>query len=542
MPKFRNFQTNFSGGLLSEGMLGRVDLAQYENGCLQLTNWWPKITGGMRRRPGSLYLSTPANAIRLESFIFSETQVYLVVFCSDNTVKFYDKTTGALIQDLTITSITLNTTIINELSISQVADVMFCAHETFPTLMLRRTSATVFVQEAFDFEVPIGGHADSRTAPFVKYEGVDITIAVDDYIKGNAAIVTASEAIFTDRHVGFRIRYRGKQMLVNSLNGGAPALTCNVTILEDLDRGAVITMDPAIHAPSDYEVGEIVVGRDSGIKAEVVETSNSSISVAMIAGIFPALATEEIEGLTSGNIGVITANSNVNPVQLADWDEEAFTPTQGYPSVIEFHSQRLWFAGSSSLPAHIFGSRVAAFFNFDTGDAFPADSIQVVISGKQINLITDIVSGRHLQVFTDAGEFYAPQSEDLPLIPETFDLKLQTRYGSKRAIEPKVFDESTIFVQAQGNAVREFIWVDNLSGYSSDAISLIAEEHLNDIVEVEVLYGGYDRPEQLAFFINGDGTITWYHAARAESIRTWGKWTTCRMPCMHWSTVRPDCS
>jgi hypothetical protein len=315
-------------------------------------------------------------------------------------------------------------------------------------------------------------------------------------------------------------------MMVDSLGGADPATTCNVTILEDLDRGAVLTMDPLVSAPSDYEVGEIIVGRTSGIKAQVTETSNTSVSISMIAGLFPALASEEVEGLTSGNIGIITANSNVNPVALSDWDEEAFTSTQGYPSVIEFHSQRLWFAGSSSLPAHIFGSRVAAFFNFDTGDGFPADSIQVVIAGKQINLITDVVSGRHLQIFTDAGEFYAPQSDDLPLVPETFDLKQQTRYGSKRGIEPKVFDESTLFVQAQGNAVREYIWVDNLRGYSSDAISLIAEEHLNAMVEVEILYGGYDRPEQLAFFVNGDGTITWYHAARAEQIRTWGKWTT----------------
>jgi hypothetical protein len=526
MPKFRNYQTNFSGGLLSEGMLGRLDLAQYENGCKQLENWWPKVTGGMRRRPGSVYLNTPANAIRLESFVFSETQVYLVVFCSDNNVLFYDNDTGALIYTLAITTITLDATVISELSIAQLADVMFCAHENFPTLMIRRTSASVFAQEAYDFEVPIGGHADSRAAPFVKYAEVGTTISVNDWIKGNAAVVTASEALFEDRHVGYRIRYRGKQMLVNSLGGAAPAATCNVTILEDLDRGAVLTMDPLVHAPADYEVDEIIVGRDSGIKAQVVETSNTSISISMIAGIFPALASEEVEGLTSGNIGAITANTNVNPLPLADWDEEAFSPTQGYPSVVEFHSQRLWFAGSSSLPAHIFGSRVAAFFNFDVGDAFPADSIQVVISGTQINLITDVVSGRHLQVFTNAGEFYAPQTDDLPLIPETFDLKQQTRYGSKRNIEPKVFDESTLFAQAQGNAVREFIWVDQLRGYSADAISLIAEEHLNNIVEVEILYGGYDRPEQLAFFVNGDGTITWYHAARAEQIRTWGKWTT----------------
>lgn len=529
MPKFRNYQTNFSGGLLSEGMLGRLDLAQYENGCKQLTNWWPKVTGGMRRRPGSVYLATPANAVRLESFVFSETQIYLVVFCSDNTVKFYNEDTGALIQSLTITGITLDATIIPQLSITQSADVMFCAHENFIPLMIRRTSATTFAQEAYAFESlnPADAGAYPIACPFIKYEDSDVTISVSGHLEGASVTVTASEAVFADRHVNRAIRYRGKQLLVTAVGTpGGTSTTCTATIKEDLDRGATLTFNATLESAQDFEVGEIVVGRDSGIKGEVVDKTNTVLTLSLIAGLWPVGATEQVEGLTTGNIATITANSTTTPVATADWDEEAFSDDRGWPSVIEFHSQRLWLAGSSSLPAHIFGSRVAAFFNFDVGDAFPADSIQVVISDKQVNQITDVVSGRHLQVFTDAGEFYAPQSEDLPLEPETFDLRKQTRYGTKRYQEPKVFDESTLFVQAQGNAVREFIWVDNLRGYSSDAISLISEEHLANIQEIEVLYGGYDRPEQIAFFVNGDGTIVWYHAARAEQIRTWGKWTT----------------
>jgi hypothetical protein len=364
--------------------------------------------------------------------------------------------------------------------------------------------------------------------PFIKYEGSEVTISVSNYTEGSVVTVTASAAVFADRHVQRAIRYRGKQIFITAVGTpGGVSTTCTGTILEDLDRGAVLTFaGTPTNMPQDFLIDEIIVGRTSGIKAQVIDKSATTITIAMIAGVFPAGATEEIEGLTSGNRAVITANTNVNPVAHYDWDEEAFSPTHGFPGVIEFHAQRLWLAGSSSLPAHIFGSRVAGFFNFDVGDAFPADSIQVVIADKQVNLITDIVSGRHLQVFTNAGEFYAPQSDDLPLIPETFDLRKQTRYGSNVNIEPKLFDEATIFVQAQGNAIREFVWVDGLRGYSSDPISLLAEEFLNDIQEVEVLYGGYDRPEQIAFFVNGDGTIIWYHAARAESIRAWGKWTT----------------
>ena len=532
MPKFRNYQTNFSGGLLSEGMLGRVDLSQYENGCKQLENWWPKVTGGMRRRPGSLYLNTLADAVRIESFIFSETQTYVVAFTPPDNVTVWNPDTGALVADLT-TGFSLTEPIINEMSVTQAGDVMFLAHGDWIMQKLVREGSATFQFYNFEWEGTGPDQEYPKKMPFVKFASGGSEIHVSNYRVGHTATVTCSEEVFTDRHLGRAIRYRGKQLVVSYVPPNTeanpdrqPSDWCSAVIKEELDQGAILGFNSSVDDPKDFNVDEIIVGRDSGTKAQVISTDTSSIVVAMISGKFAPLTTEEVEGLESGNICKITSNVDTNPPDSADWDEEAFSDEHGWPTVIEFHSQRLWLGGSSSLPAHIFGSRVAAFFDFDVGDALPADSIQVAIAGKQINLVTDIVSGRHLQVFTDKGEFYAPQSEDRPLTPELFDLKPQTRYGSRRTIEPKVFDESTIFVQAQGSAIREFIWQDNQKGYSSDAISLIAEEFLNDVQEVEVLYGGYDRPESIVFFVNGDGTITWYHSARAESIRTWGIWTT----------------
>ena len=113
-----------------------------------------------------------------------------------------------------------------------------------------------------------------------------------------------------------------------------------------------------------------------------------------------------------------------------------------------------------------------------------------------------------------------------PLTPETFSLVRQTRYGSKRGLEPQIMDEAVIFVQPNGSAVREFVYEDRFRGYTSSAISLISEDAVNDIQDFAVLYGGYDRPEQIIFFVNADGTIGWYHTARAEQIRQWGTWET----------------
>ena len=533
MTTFRNFQSNFSGGLLSEGMLGRVDLAQYENGCQKYKNWWPRVTGGARRRPGSAFLfggpigAGPTgfldDAILIESFIFNESQTYIVIFRNSSgspneNISIHDPDDGSKVDTLSFDWSENN---IKEMSVTQKGDVMFLAHTNRKTQKITRTSATTFTLTDYEFEgqAPLGAYP--KFMPFFKFTDPEVTINPS----GHTGVVNiiASAPVFDDGYVNHAIRYRGKQIFITLFNTTTNLLG---TVLEDLDQGAVLSFNSSINTPNDFIVGEIIVGRDSGVKAEVVETLGSSISVAMIAGKFAVNATEEIEGLTSGNIAKITGNTLTSPPAHANWDEEAFTTKRGWPGVIEFHSQRLWLGGSSSLPAHIFGSKVAAFFNFDTGDALPHESIQAAIVSKQILRIVDLVSGRHLQIFTENSEWYAPEGDDVPLIPETFNVVQQTHYGTRRGVRSAVFDESTLFVQNQGNAIREFIWRDSSRGYSSDPISLISEDAVQAVVDVEVLYGGYDRPEQMAFFVNGDGTIAWWHSARAESIRSWGVWDT----------------
>lgn len=520
MPQFRRFQTNFSGGLLSDGMRGRLDLAQYENGCLKLKNWWPKVTGGMTRRPGTKYLATLGSSdCRIESFIFDETQTYAVIF-GEFSWKVWSDQSQSIVASGTHN---YDSTEIPELSITQLADKMFIAHTSEKTKVLTRTGASTFTWTDFNFEgqPPLGAYP--LFVPFYKFADPEVTITPSGFAKNQTINIVASSAVFHDNLVGRAIRYRGKQIYITAFNTTTNLLG---TILEELDQGATIFITQSESEPEDFEVGEIVVGRDSGVKAEVISTDNNNITVSLLAGRFPASTNEQIEGLTSGNIATISSVILTSPPASADWDEEAFSNVRGWPGIVEFHSQRLWLGGSSSLPAHIFGSKVAAFFNFDVGDALADESIQAAIVDKQIGTITDIVSGQHMHIFTDAAEYWVPETDDLPVTPTTFNPSPITRYGSKKRVEPKVLDEGTLFVQAKGNNVRELLWQNTARGYSADSISMIAEDYLNDVQEMEVLYGGYDRPEQIAFFVNGDGTLTHYHSMRAENVRTWGQWDT----------------
>ena len=61
-----------------------------------------------------------------------------------------------------------------------------------------------------------------------------------------------------------------------------------------------------------------------------------------------------------------------------DWDEQAFSAEQKYPSAVVFHEDRLWFAGTPSTPNAIWASQTSDYDNFDIADGSASDSIQIL--------------------------------------------------------------------------------------------------------------------------------------------------------------------
>jgi hypothetical protein len=541
MAKFRDLRTNFSSGLLSRGLQSRLDLAAYNNGCQLLTNWWPLTTGGMRRRPGSVYLNeidyddSGGIMFRAEPFVFNETQRYIVVF-HKRALTVYDPDTGDIITELkhnepdALFEIPwFNATTIQSISVAQLGDTMFISHPSFQTRKLIRESATTFDLKFYEFEKSPTTNTYPHFAPFWNFSDPDVTLAASNTT--GVVTFTASANAFDASYPGRLMHYRDKQFVVTKYNSPTEIVG---DVKETLPGGTLIVGTVVSQNAHEFIVGEIVVGRDTGIKAEVTSLEpGNAIHVASIAGDFStSTINEDIEGLDSGNIMTITSRAPIQPPPSVNWGEIAFSDDRGWPGIVTFHSQRLWFGGSSSLPAHIFGSKFAAFFNFDTGDGFPDESIQALIADEQVSTIVDMVSASHLQIFTDAAEFYSPESDDSPLTPETFNVLPQTRFGIKTGTRAKRLDEGTIFIQSNGTAVREFIWSDRTRSYAADAISLLSEDAIKKVQEVTVLYGGYERPEHIAFFRNHErnGFVSWYHTARSEQIRAWGIWETDHVP------------
>jgi hypothetical protein len=88
MPRFVEFQTNFSTGELDPLLRSRVDLAAYNNALAKATNVLIQPQGGLRRRPGTKHIlelpntstESAGNGVRLVPFQFSVDDSYMLCF------------------------------------------------------------------------------------------------------------------------------------------------------------------------------------------------------------------------------------------------------------------------------------------------------------------------------------------------------------------------------------------------------------------------------------------------------------------------------
>lgn len=100
MARFVSIQTNFSTGELDPLLRSRVDLAAYQNALEEATNVVCQPQGGIRRRPGTKFISALANTgaesagngTRLVEFEFSTSDSYMLCFTHNRMTVFKNKT------------------------------------------------------------------------------------------------------------------------------------------------------------------------------------------------------------------------------------------------------------------------------------------------------------------------------------------------------------------------------------------------------------------------------------------------------------------
>tara|TARA_R110001599_G_scaffold89960_1_gene237724 strand:- start:886 stop:2019 length:1134 start_codon:yes stop_codon:yes gene_type:complete len=160
-------------------------------------------------------------------------------------------------------------------------------------------------------------------------------------------------------------------------------------------------------------------------------------------------------------------------------------------------------------------SRSGDLFNFDLGEGLDDEAIEFALLADQVNAITGVFAGRHLQVFTSGSEWMVTGD---PLTPANIQITRQTRIGSQshRTVPLVNIDGATVFAGRGGREIREFLFTDVEQAYGSADLALLSRHLVNQPMDQ-----AYDADRRLLHVVMGDGSLGTLTLYRSENITAW---------------------
>ena len=229
------------------------------------------------------------------------------------------------------------------------------------------------------------------------------------------------------------------------------------------------------------------------------------------------VSTTKVEVVTEIPFFDTTAVAN-GKWELETGYEDVWSSERGWPRTCTFHEGRLYFGGSASRPSTMWGSKVGLFFDFLPDQVYDDDAVEATLDTNSLNTITDILSGRDLQIFTTGGEFYVRQEGLSPITPLNFFARAVSRNGSREGIRVQQLQSGTLYIQRQGKALNEFQYSDTTLSYISSNISLLSSHLIKDPVELALRKATSTDESDALMLLNGDGTITVYSILRQQNV------------------------
>jgi hypothetical protein len=463
MARFVSIQTNFSTGELDPLLRARVDLGAYANALEEATNVVCQPQGGIRRRPGTKYISalpnsgteSAANGVRLVEFEFSTDDSYMLCFTHNRMYVFKNEALVTNINGsgnpyLDTSSVGLTGARLARICWTQSADTLIVVHPDIAPIKIVR-----------------GGTDASWTAGGITFDS------------------------------------RPKYAFTLTTSNPAGTLTPSAV-------SGKVTLTASTGTPfSAGSVGQYINASPQG-RAKIVKFTSATVVDAITE--FPFFNTTAIA---------------TGSWEIESGYEDVWSSGRGWPRSVTFHEGRLYFGGSKSRPSTLWGSKVGLFFDFEATEGLDDDAVEATLDTNTYNAVVDIISGRDLQIFTTGGEFYVPQNGLDPITPTNFFVKTASRNGIKEGIRIQQLESGTLFVQRQGKSLNEFAYTDTQATYVTAKISLLAGHLLKNPTRLALRRSVATDENDLLLMTNADdGSMAVFSLLRAQNVIAPSEWTT----------------
>ena len=475
-------KNNFSAGELSPTLYTRTDIQQYGNGAKTLKSVIPLVEGGVRKRPGTLFLSEQVGAVRLIPFVVNSDNAFLIVF-KPNLVEIVNPKTLEVLESI-VSPYTESQ--IHDIQFVQYRYEMYLTHSEVP--VHRLLCDTAFDDWQLNQFVYTHLPTDSENARFPFRKGkpsgkdigalVSFTLSSYNNWVSTQAYLAADVVTYGGKYYQALRDNTDKQPNENELDwaqvtvsAGATFTAADIGNLIEVN-GGIIKITQFINA--DHVNGEILKKLDADITA--IERSWA---------ILPP----------------------------------AFNATNGYPRCCTFFKQRLVLSNTKKAPNKVWFSAVGGNGNFlettEDGDAF-----SIVSASGLSNSILFLEAQRGVVCLTSGGEYMI--DSDGALTPTTVNINEHSAYGAYPVTRPERVGNELLFVQRGGERVRALTYRYEVDGLVSPEVSSlsshIGEQHggVNEISYMQ-------EPESLVWLVLGDGKVATITFNRDQEVLAWAQ-------------------
>jgi hypothetical protein len=484
-------QTSFTGGEISPRALGRTDIDRYATALKRARDCHPVITGGIKRREGSLYVAAAQTATAggsvLIPFVKGRDQAWMLEF-AHLTCRIY-AADGALVTTLTTG---YSSSMLSSIDWAQSESTLYLFHASVPVQRLQLLGGSTWVI----------GTAPFTTQPFDEVgimPGTSITLSLATVGAGRTA--TASAASFLAADVGRAIVYDAGIAVITGYTSttvvtveitrafpsvnvplgqwtleGSPQTTCDPSAKDPVGASITLTLGAAGWRSTDVGAK---VRLNTGLCRITAFTSDTIVDAVIL------------RELSSD----IAAPSLAWSIEYTVW-----STTYGYPRTGTVHQQRLIAAGTVKFPRTVWGSRLGEPLDFErwTGDA---DSFAHTIDSDDASAISYVTAGRDLVVLTESGEYSMRSGIEKPLTPTNVRVVPESNHGSA-GVRPVLIGNETMFVQRAGRKLRALGYRYDFDAYRAPDITALADH----LTRAGLSYMTFQQePDLLLWVTRGDG-------------------------------------
>lgn len=356
----------------------------------------------------------------------------------------------------------------------------------------------------FEFAEGVGGELSQ---PYWAYEQ-NATIQ-PSALTGDIT-VTASANVFKTGHVGLRIRYGLREILITERIGPKKV---KGTVINQLPPSFKVTVQDT----TVFRVGEVIVGADTNFQGLIISIEGSFLHVVTTTFFEGPDVGEELSG--TGGSSEITAVASEDPLPSPIWDEPLMSDLRGWPRSTSKVAGRIVLIDFPQVPDLIVLSSTRDITDFKVG-ASDDDAIVRQVGDGAPRWLHAINMG-DLLLFSDSGVYFVPARENGIISPSTFNAVLVDEIGAS-TIPPVRVDDGVIFVDQSGKGVAACLLDGNV--YLKWSVKNMTTFHNHLIKTPTRLCGpalGSGAAEKYMFVINSDGTmaaVSWSENIRDEQV------------------------